>query len=795
MVLGGTGDGSIRVGADLHSLPYSVSFPATRVVTLTAVPIAGSHFSGWGGDLSGSVSPIALTMDSAKYVVVNFTPNLEFTFVTEPAGLQVFVDGAARTTPYVARWVAGVQYPVGVPSPQTIGTRRHVFEGWSDGGAQAHEITAASKPGTFVVSFTTEFQVLASASPIEGGNINLSPSSPGNWYRIGSQVQFTALASTGWRFARWDIAKIGETEKNGFVLVVGKQPIVATAYFLQQLPDYGLKSVEAPAKARIGTPMTINYVLVNVGERSGYGVHTSFFASTDKTLDTWDVPLGSHFMSDPAPGQAVLGTASITIGSGSLSPGKYLIIAKADCLPDFTGRVDELDEENNVRGASAATSVIAESLNLTARVTRVPASGVSGGEMSLGYAVEQDGQEPLTRVYSRLVLSRNEVIGDEDDISLGTYFDGAVAGGCGVSCDRVVRVPSRTPAGAYYVGVCTDWYGYVHEVNAQGAPAEDDNVGVSADVVQISAPVVDPLSVSVSCPSSVVCGRPLCVAGVIGNRGTGSVGMYVDYLLRSVGDGSEVSLGRRYVGPVAAGGQVQAPALLAVPGKTACGAYELVQEVDRLGQTDDADRSNNVSLCRVDVLATSEGGLDRPMLVSPIGEVLSGPLQFVWRGVAGADSYEVWLCSAGGGITPVLVKRGVSGESLSSGLVVSDGEYEWWVRAVGQDGGRWSLPGWFRPVYVDAAGLATPEPVSPKGEVRAQPLELRWTSVPGASGYEVWLWSGGECLCPTYRGGTEGSVTVTLGRRVPAGKYQWAVRAVSGGAGGEWCLPVEVIVK
>ena len=795
VILGGTGDGSIRVGADLHSLPYSVSFPATRVATLTAVPVAGSHFSGWGGDLSGSVSPIALTMDSAKQVVVNFTPNLEFTFVTEPAGLQVFVDGASRSTPYVAHWVPGIQYAVDVSSPQTIGTRRHVFEAWSDGGAQAHEITAPIKAGTFVVSFTTEFQVIASASPTAGGNINLSPSSPGNWYRVGSQVQLTALASAGWRFWYWDIVKVGQTKKNGFVLAVGKDPVMATAYFAQEMPDYGIKSVEAPAKARIGTPMTINYVLVNVGERSGYGVHTSFFASTDKTFDTWDVPLGSHFMSDPAPGQAALGTASITIGSGSLSPGKYLIFAKADCLPDFTGQVDELDEKNNVRAASGGTAVIAESINLTARVTRAPASGVSGGEMPVGYAVGQDGQEPQARVYNRLVLSVNQVIGDADDISLGTYFDGAVAGGCGVSCDRVVRVPSSTPAGAYYVGVSTDWYDYVHEVNGQGAPAEDDNVGLSADVVQIGLPVVDPLSVSVCCASSVVCGHPLSVGGVIGNRGTGSVGMYVDYRLRPLGDGMEVWLGRRYVGPVAAGGQVESPALLGVPWKAACGAYELVQEVDRLGQTDDSDRSNNVSVCRVEVLAASEGGLDRPVLVSPIGEVLSGPLQFVWRGVGGAASYEVWLCSGGGGITPLLVKRGVSGESLSSGVVVSDGEYEWWVRAVGEDGESWSLPGWFRPVYVSAAGLSTPEAVSPKGEVRAQPLELRWTSVAGASGYEVWLWSAGESVCPRYRGATDGSLTVTLPGPVPTGTYQWAVRAVSGGAGGEWCLPVQVIVK
>ena len=789
----GTGEGQVQVYETVVNLPYSAAFPRTRVVTLTAVPADGSHFNGWSGDVTSKANPVTVTVSSEKWVAVNFRLNVPMVFMTDPDGLEVTIDGDVLTTPVTLNWVPGSVHDVTAASPQLAGQRRHRFQNWSDGEGQTHQITAEPKPQKYCAVFATEFQVTTEVNPAGSGHVRVTPVTDG-WYEMGTKVRFTALPLTGNRFSYWDLnGKLVKGEEQ--VLVMGKAPVHAIANMHVEKPDYLVAGMLPPFKADINQSVQILYAISNQGERSGFQVFTSFFASTDKVFSEDDVYLGNHSMTDPPPYSSKKAAAILAAPSGVLSPGTYLIFAKADYMPGGTTFVDESDETNNELVAPFGTTFVVKSSNLTARVTRAPAFGVSGGEMPVGYAVGQDGQEPQARVYNRLVLSVNQVIGDADDISLGTYFDGAVAGGCGVSCDRVVRVPSSTPAGAYYVGVSTDWYDYVHEVNGQGAPAEDDNVGLSADVVQIGLPVVDPLSVSVCCASSVVCGHPLSVGGVIGNRGTGSVGMYVDYRLRPLGDGMEVWLGRRYVGPVAAGGQVESPALLGVPWKAACGAYELVQEVDRLGQTDDSDRSNNVSVCRVEVLAASEGGLDRPVLVSPIGEVLSGPLQFVWRGVGGAASYEVWLCSGGGGITPLLVKRGVSGESLSSGVVVSDGEYEWWVRAVGEDGESWSLPGWFRPVYVSAAGLSTPEAVSPKGEVRAQPLELRWTSVAGASGYEVWLWSAGESVCPRYRGATDGSLTVTLPGPVPTGTYQWAVRAVSGGAGGEWCLPVQVIVK
>ena len=51
--------------------PYSFG----DVVPLTATPGAGWSFSGWSGDLTGSVNPVTITLNGNKTVTATFTQN------------------------------------------------------------------------------------------------------------------------------------------------------------------------------------------------------------------------------------------------------------------------------------------------------------------------------------------------------------------------------------------------------------------------------------------------------------------------------------------------------------------------------------------------------------------------------------------------------------------------------------------------------------------------------------------------------------------------------------------------
>ena len=66
------GDGSVTsTPPGTVMLPYHL-YPAGTVVTLTATPDMGWHFTGWSGDLSGEVNPDQLTMDADKVVTATF---------------------------------------------------------------------------------------------------------------------------------------------------------------------------------------------------------------------------------------------------------------------------------------------------------------------------------------------------------------------------------------------------------------------------------------------------------------------------------------------------------------------------------------------------------------------------------------------------------------------------------------------------------------------------------------------------------------------------------------------------
>ncbi len=71
-----TGSGTGRVISDVDGIDCgatcSANFDSWTPVKLTAIPVSGYQFSGWGGDCSGYGNSCILTMDVAKTVTANF---------------------------------------------------------------------------------------------------------------------------------------------------------------------------------------------------------------------------------------------------------------------------------------------------------------------------------------------------------------------------------------------------------------------------------------------------------------------------------------------------------------------------------------------------------------------------------------------------------------------------------------------------------------------------------------------------------------------------------------------------
>lgn len=53
--------------------PLTGPYPEGSTVVVTATPAPGWFFAGWSGDLSGTVTPVALVMDGPKNITGTFT--------------------------------------------------------------------------------------------------------------------------------------------------------------------------------------------------------------------------------------------------------------------------------------------------------------------------------------------------------------------------------------------------------------------------------------------------------------------------------------------------------------------------------------------------------------------------------------------------------------------------------------------------------------------------------------------------------------------------------------------------
>jgi glucose/arabinose dehydrogenase len=92
--------------------------------------------------------------NSSHSVYRDIHPNLvNLTLQTEPAGLQITLDGQPFPSEYTTQSVVGIVRSIGAPSPQMVGDTTYIFQSWSDGGAQTHDINTPATDTTYTAVF------------------------------------------------------------------------------------------------------------------------------------------------------------------------------------------------------------------------------------------------------------------------------------------------------------------------------------------------------------------------------------------------------------------------------------------------------------------------------------------------------------------------------------------------------------------------------------------------------------------------------------------------------------------
>ncbi|MGH9943264.1 MAG: PQQ-dependent sugar dehydrogenase [Pyrinomonadaceae bacterium] len=170
------------------------------------------------------------------------------TLRTNPAGLQLTLDGQPRADGYAELNVVNIQRTLGAPLQQTFGGVTYNFTGWSDGGAASHDINVPATATTYTANYTraaSAGDIIISEFRLRGA-LGAADEYVELYNRADTPVTVsTADGTSGWALAR--ISADGATANTVFVIPAGTT-IPARGHFLvanntdpggYSLKDYG----------------------------------------------------------------------------------------------------------------------------------------------------------------------------------------------------------------------------------------------------------------------------------------------------------------------------------------------------------------------------------------------------------------------------------------------------------------------------------------------------------------------------------------------------------------------------
>jgi len=150
---GNLGAGSLTWWADLHhdNHTHPLQQPTTGAGGNVTIPVRGEtsdnifyRFHLRATDSNGVATEVTRDILPRKAQV---------TLATQPAGLQLTLDGQPVTAPSSFTGVVGIERDLAAAN-QNFNGRRYRFDTWSDGGAASHTISTPSANTTYTASFT-----------------------------------------------------------------------------------------------------------------------------------------------------------------------------------------------------------------------------------------------------------------------------------------------------------------------------------------------------------------------------------------------------------------------------------------------------------------------------------------------------------------------------------------------------------------------------------------------------------------------------------------------------------------
>ncbi|MCX5951905.1 MAG: DUF6531 domain-containing protein, partial [Cyanobacteria bacterium] len=424
-------------------------------------------------------------------------------------------------------------------------------------------------------------------------------------------------------------------ESNNAVATIS--PLALTALSRADLTISGLVPAQ---EIKINSSFSVSWTVTNISStdtaRSGW--FDSVYLSSDNILDAGDLTLASVARTSGAPdiepGGSYSVTTNLTLPTGQ-SGNRYLIFAA-----DSTNNRLESNESNNQ--SVIAIDIVAPDLVVSSATAPATASWSESIALSWSVANQGNGMASAADWYDRIVLSGDQIFGNNDDTYLTEVWQGSLTPlSAGASYNRTLNVtlPSAS-IGNQYLLIKTDNYNYEAELN--------DNNNVFTLPINILAP--DLYISSASAPSSAALNESISLSWTVTNQGIGTAAAdWYDRVVISTdqifGNSDDTYLTEVWQGsytPLASGSAYTRTLNATLP-ITATGERFLLFKADNYNYQGETDENNNIFSHAINIVAPD---LTVSSASAPSSAALNESISLSWTvtnqgiGTAAADWYD-----------------------------------------------------------------------------------------------------------------------------------------------------------
>jgi subtilase family serine protease len=346
-------------------------------------------------------------------------------------------------------------------------------------------------------------------------------------------------------------------------------------------PDLKITTVSGPASVGIGTTVAIsNTVSASAtGGNAGYS-YVGIYLSADAVITTADTRIGYRYVGSLAAGASSAADTTLTI-SASIAPGTYYL----GVIADYSNTVQESDETNNALTGNQIT-IVGPDLTMTA--VSGPASGVTGGEVTISNivtAVATGGN--AASFYVGIYFSTDATITTADTL-LGLRYLTSLSAGEAIAHDTSALIPTSLKPGTYYLGAIADYENSViesDETNNVLLGGQFTVIGPDLTVSAVSGPASSGTNANIAISTTVA------ASASGGNAGSFDMNIYLS--TDSTITTSDRKIGFRSFTGMAAGATSTADTVANIPVGIPPGTYYIGAIVDIYNWVTESDETNN----------------------------------------------------------------------------------------------------------------------------------------------------------------------------------------------------------